>query len=518
MRTQLQSKTGVQFLTTALIALFALQLIISPVSATGLPSKTNIKVCLILPTTGGLGTIGVDEIRGADIAVTQANTILAAGSSGVSFSDANRADSATDPAVADTGFKNLVDTQGCQITVGAAGTGETLGFLPDANTRKVPTISPSSTAASAAIAGDELFRTPGPDTIQTVASAKWLYSNGIRHVAIITRNDPYGTNFRDGFKTAFLALSGTTVADPTVTTYDYTSTSDIQAKTDTLNTQIGTILGTPYPANTVAVLVIAFATDGTTLFDKARTETNLPNVNWYGTDGVAGDRAFVPPASGGTASTAVATFLNNVNLTATNPTAPNPGVGGASMGNLAYNGTTVPKNGGGTVDLTGTGYHAVYGITPQPYWDYSYDAAVIAMLSILKANSYVGLDITAQIATMANQTIGATGLLSLASTGDRAVQHYIIYGYTGKSVNGTCCFNWYANSTFSHFYDGDTGSLVTSRPTGSEAGGTIWTDLLQTLAPTVTVNVPVFSSPVIALTSLVLVSSLVLIITRRKRL
>jgi ABC-type branched-subunit amino acid transport system substrate-binding protein len=393
------------------------------------------KVCFILPTTGGLGTIGVDEIRGADIAVSQANAILnmiAANHPTVNFTDANRQDSATNPTIAKAGFDTLV-SQGCQVTIGAAGSGETSGFLADADADHVPTISPSSTAASLAISGDYLFRTPGNDLVQSPATASWAYSIGLRYIAIIARNDPYGTGLANGIHDAFIAKGGTANA-PII--YDPTSTSAQQTATDTLNTQIGTLLGS-HPASQVGVIVIAFADDGTTIFDKARTETNLPNVRWVGTDGVAGDRAFVPPPVG-TSSVQVAAFLAKVNLTGTQPTAPTLGTNGALSANLAFNGTSVPKNGGGSLDLSGTGYFSIYGITPQPYWDYAYDAAVIAMLAILKGNSYTGTSIADWLGingnhSIANITIGATGLDSLAPTGDRAKQHYIIYGYTATS-------------------------------------------------------------------------------------
>jgi len=394
------------------------------------------KVCFILPTTGGLGTIGVDEIRGADIAVTQANMILNAIATvpkqpTVNFTDANRQDSATNPTTAKAGFDTLL-SQGCQVTIGAAGSGETSGFLADANTNHVPTISPSSTAASLAISGDYLFRTPGNDLVQSPATAHWAYSLGLRFIAIIARNDPYGTGLANGIHDSFNGLGGTANA-PII--YDPASTSSQQTATDTLNTQIGTLLGS-HPASQVGVIVIAFADDGTTIFDKARTETNLPKVHWVGTDGIAGDRAFVPPPAG-VSSTQIAAFLASVNLTGTQPTAPTLGANGALSADLAFNGTSVPKNGGGSIDLTGTGYFAVYGITPQPYWDYAYDAAVLAMLAILKGNSYTGTSIADWLGlngnhSIANITIGATGLDSLAPTGDRAKQHYIIYGYTAS--------------------------------------------------------------------------------------
>lgn len=409
------------------------------------------KICFILPTTGGLGTIGVDEIRGADIAVTQANLILNATATvpnhpTVNFTDANRQDSATNPTTAKTGFDTLL-AQGCQVTIGAAGSGETSGFFADANTNQVPTISPSSTAASLALSGDYLFRTPGNDLVQSPATALWAFSQGLKFIAIIARNDPYGTGLANGIHDAFNTLGGTANA-PII--YDPASTSSQQTATDTLNTQIGTLLGS-HPASQVGVIVIAFADDGTTIFDKARTETNLPNVRWIGTDGIAGDRAFVPPPAG-VSSTQIAAFLAHVNLTGSQPSAPSLGTSGAFSANLAYNGSTVPMIVGcpaschesGTLNVhgsstAGTGYFSIYGITPQPYWDYAYDAAVLAMLAILKGNSYTGTSIADWLGrsgthSIANITIGATGLDSLAPTGDRAKQHYIIYGYTATTA------------------------------------------------------------------------------------
>ncbi len=519
-----KSNNLLQLFAIAITAVMAVQLLVVPVNAS-LPDHTP-KVCLILPTTGGLGVIGVDEIRGATVALKQANAILAAGTTGIQFAiPPPSEDSGTTQSQANAGWKLLHNVAGCEATVGAAGSGETSGFLTDANNAKVPTISPSSTAASLAIAGDMLFRTPGNDLVQAPALAAWVYSLGIRHVGVITRQDPYGTGIRDGFATAFTALSGAEVANTAVTTYDPSSISAAQAATSTLNGQIHTFLMT-HAANTVGVVIIAFEDDGNAILDKARTEVDLPTVLWIGTDGIGGSNAFIPLnqcGSGcGSGSVAVASFMGKtVNITGTFATSPVLAAGGAQMDNLAYNGTVVPKRVGGVdsgiVNLTGTGFHAVYGLTPQPYWDYAYDAAVIEMLAILKANSYVGTDIAAQIIPVANATIGATGLLSLAASGDRALQHYIYYGYKWDGTNSTCCFSW-DFSGGNGFYNADTETIVGSRPVASETGGQIWTSELQDLAEAVTFgSVPAFTSAYLALSLLFVAATTAITVTRKKR-
>lgn len=516
--------TFLQVTAITLTAIMAVQFFVAPVNAS--LSTRTLKVCLILPTTGGLGVIGVDEVRGATIAIDQANTILAAGSSGIQFATPPpSADSGTTAAQADNGWKLLVNVDGCQATVGAAGSGETSGFLTDANTAKIPTISPSSTAASLAIAGDSLFRAPGNDLAQAPAAAALIYAAGVRHLAIITRQDPYGTGLRDGIKTAFLAKAGTDVANELVTTYDPTSISAAQAATDTLNGQVTTFLGS-HTANTIGVAIIAFEDDGVAIFNKARTETDLPKVLWFGTDGIGGSNAFIPPnqcGSGcGTGSPAVSLFMaTKANVTGSFPTSPNLAAGGTLIANLAYNGTSVPKRVGGVdsgiVNLTGTGYHSIYGLIPQPYWDYSYDAAVIQMLAILKANSYVGADIRAQIIAVANATVGATGQLDLAASGDRAKQFYIYYGYNYLAPkNGTCCFAWDFSGGHS-FFNPDTGLIVGSRPTASETGQ-IWTSELQDLAAAATFStVPAIANAYIALSLLFVTATAVVAVNRRKR-
>ncbi len=507
-----------RILTITFAALIAMQMIIAPVSA-GVPSKINLKIGILLPVSGGggLGVIGQDEERSAQIAVKQANKVLASGTTGVNFTTAGLTiDSATDPTVADTGFKNLVDTLGVRIVVGAAGSREVAGFKADADLRQVAAISPSSTAASLAIVGDYIFRAPGNDLLQAPAIAAWIYHQGIRHLAVITRQDPYGTGIRDGAKNKFLTFSGTEIADVSTTTYDPDSISAAEAATVTLNSQIGTLLGHPgaTTANT-GVLMISFEDDGNAIFAKAATQTNLPNVNWFGTDGIGLSDAFLPVSQGGTGSTAVASFMaNKVNVTGSFATAPAPGPGQSSVSTLYLDGASVAKAGGGSIDLTALGFHDIYAKDPQGYGDYSYDSAVLAMLAVLKSNSYVGASIAAQIIPVGAETIGATGLLALGPDGDRASQEYVFYYYKYNSTS----MKYYWDSSTGPFYNFNTGAVVGTLPSLSESGGTIWTTLLQTLAAGVTVAVWTFPNVYLAVSVLFLAATAVLTITRRRRL
>lgn len=524
MENRRKSTHFLQALTIAITALIALQILVVPVSAAGLPSKSHIKIGILMPVSGGggLGVIGQDEERSAQIAVKQANAILDAGTSGVNFTTAGLVvDSATDPVVADTGYKNLVDSLGVRIIVGPAGSREVGGLLADANLRQVAIISPSSTAASLAIAGDSVFRAPGNDLLQGPAIASWLYHSGIRHLAVITRQDAYGTGLRDLAKTVFLGFAGTEVADVSATTYDPDSISAAQAATVTLNSQVGTLITNAGGNKTaVGVLIISFEDDGNAIFAKAATTSNLPNVRWFGTDGIGLSDAFCPSSQGGgcTGSTPVASFMaNTVNVTGSFATAAAPGLGQTSMSECYLDGCVVSITGGGTVNLTAKmlSFHLVYNKEPQGYGDFAYDSAVLAMEAVLKANSYVGADIRSQIINVGNETIGATGLLSLGPSGDRAAQEYVFYYFKFNSTST----KYYWDSTTGPFYNFNTGTVVNTLPSLTESGGTAWTTLIQTLAAAVTTAAVVtFANAFAALSMLFVASTAILIITRRKRL
>jgi ABC-type branched-subunit amino acid transport system substrate-binding protein len=404
---------------------------------TGTP-KLNIPICLLLPTSGGLAALGFDEIRAIDVAVAQANMILKSGSSGVNFSDTFRYDSASLNTIAKTGFDFLTGApDNCQVVIGATGSDETSGFLSDANSRHVPAISPSSTAASLAIAGDYLFRTSANDLAQAPATATWIYHQGIRYLSIIAINSTYGQGLADGIDASFTSLGGH-VANYSTLFYAPYGLDSPRLATDTLNIQIGMILSS-HLASQVGVLIVDPGGGDQTILSEAASQTNLRKVVWFGTDGVAGDPALLPPIDGGTGSPSIAQFVASINLTGSIPTVSSLGLGGATMSDLAYSGTTILKVGGGTINLRGTGYLPTYSITPQYFWNNAYDAATLAMLAILKGNSYNGTCISTWLGrtgtrSIANITIGATGLDALTPTGDRAVQHFSFYGYYTETI------------------------------------------------------------------------------------
>ncbi len=418
-------------------------------------------------------------VQAAEIAISQANRILDAGGTGINFtSNGLIVDSKLDPVAADQGFRTLVDQWGAQVVVGPAASLEILGLKNSSDLREVPVISPSSTSPVLKQI-DYIFRLTAPDDLLARALALRLYTLGMRHVATITGSDSLLVGFRDSFKTTFLSFSGTEVADTRPTTYDNFDLTSTHLAVDTLNDQVGTLIANAGGDPTkVGVVDVGYGSDQFYIYDYARTKTNLPNIRW--SEGYGADQAYLLPASqGGNGSQDTAAFQLKVNLTGALYTLPPPGPGQVNMDSLFRYGAVISLVGGGSVDLRGTGFVNVTGREPAFYGsylivNYAYDAAWVAMLSILKANSYVGRDIAAQIGNVANSTVGATGVLTLSAFGDRAAQDYVYWSFkkTDSSIAGCStppCY--FIDLTTGPFYESDTNTIVSSLPPASETPG-----------------------------------------------
>ncbi len=538
MTRQAKPKLLLRTLLLTIAVMMTLPVLLAPARAS--LSSHTLKIGILEGTTGVIANEGIFESRGAEQAIQQANIILAAGGTGIQFTYAGQTyDTKGTPDGANQGYLYLVNTLGDQVIVGPCCSFEIKAFQSTAGTftgggLHVPAISPSSTAASLAIPNDYIFRAPGPDSIQAIADALWVYNRGVRFVGEIARNDNYGAGLRDGFQTAFLSICAmqSTACFVRVETYVTGFAGAASASAAALDSDVNHLLkdnatcAAP-PACTAAqdakvgVYAVAFETDGDEIYTTANSGTYAKTVKWYGSDGDLDSYFTTVPLS-------EQQFLASVNYTGTNPISPNAGPLAAAMANLFVNGSTVAKNGGGTIDLTTKGFMNIWGTDPtgDPYTAYAYDSAVLAMLAILKANSYSGADIAAALtpATLSNQVglsaIGATGRLDLNANGDRSLQDYVYWRFQKNGTYPNYFFN-FTTSTPGHnaqFYDSTVPAIVRALTVGPESPATIWTTTLQNLASTATFSVPVFASAWIALSSLVLAAITTVVLIRRRRL
>jgi branched-chain amino acid transport system substrate-binding protein len=359
--------------------------------------------------TNQYATDGPLRRDGAFLAIDQMNAQLTAAGSPIRFQRIHE-DSAGTPTGATNSFNALVGA-GVKVVVGPLSSAEVNAVMPLANAQQVVAISPSATAPNLAVE-DFMFRVAPNDAFQARALAKLLQDQGIANVGVISRDDDYGRGLSN-------LLKGTYEASPyngNVTLYMYDPAATTHStEVGLLSAKIANDYGTG--ADT-AVLIVAFEPDGTDIFNLARQDTTLSSVRWFGSETLR-RTAFFPP----TVAPEIAQFIVDRNLTGFFPSpARNP-----------------------VVVKFEADYNAAFGRAPSPYAYYSYDAAMLGMLAVLRAGVYDGAAIRAMLPVVGQTYVGASGHKIFDQYGDYAAADYRVWHatFTGGTYAFTEVGTWF---------------------------------------------------------------------------
>ena len=157
----------------------------------------------LLPQSGDLSAIIKSLITPIQMAVTEIN---AAG--GVNGKDVviKQADDGTSADVATSSLDTLLTSDKVDAILGAASSTTTLGIIDKIKTNGVVECSGSNTSAELSVdggaAGGYYFRTAPSDNLQGPALAQLILNDNKSKIAILTRNDSYGTGFGKSLETA----------------------------------------------------------------------------------------------------------------------------------------------------------------------------------------------------------------------------------------------------------------------------------------------------------------------------
>jgi branched-chain amino acid transport system substrate-binding protein len=198
---------------TDVLAAGCLALVASGCGSDGGDSDTPIKIALLAPKTGALEVVGASFERVYTAAIGELND-----KGGVAGRDLELivSDTATVAETAGEKLSDLIDG-GAIAVVGPATSGEVTSAYPVAAARKVPIISPSSTAPALSSPGldppddNYMFRNVPDDDIQGIAMAYFLREvrePAIDTVVVLHEDSPYGNGLKDSFKLAFENLGG----------------------------------------------------------------------------------------------------------------------------------------------------------------------------------------------------------------------------------------------------------------------------------------------------------------------
>lgn len=340
------------------------------------------------PFTGSLGSFGTDFGRGIELAVKQMNAELEAAGSPVRFETA-ASDTEQTPEGAAKAVQTIAQSSGAKVIVGPLTTGEVLGAKQFADDNQIVLVAPASSGPAGAIPGDFIYRVMyPPDTFAGEAFLQIALARGYENIAVLQVDDPFGNGMAEIFTEGFQAGGGGEVS---VVKYSPDPT-DLSGEVAKLSSEVARLK----ESGETAVFAIAFLGDAQKALQQATVDPVLGTVDWFGVENLVNPEILEDPSH--------AEFLTNVNLTS------------VSFADR-QNPNTQPF-----VDS----FVAEYGSEPGPFTNYAYDAANIAMLSILTAGND-GAAVKSILPWIANHYIGTSVQTYLDENGDQAIANYGIF-------------------------------------------------------------------------------------------
>ena len=376
------------------ILIIALVLCLSP--AISVTAQDTWTLGVVMPFTGALGSFGSDFVRGVELAVVQMNAELEAAGSDVRFVTAS-ADTEGTPDGSARAVQTVVQTTGTNVIVGPLSTAEVLGAKQYADENGVVLVAPASSAPAGGIPGDNIFRVMyPPDTFSAKAYARIAATRGYQNVAILNRDDPYGNGLAERFQIEFAAAGG---GETTRITYT-PDPPDLSSEVARLSADVAGLSA----GGETAVLCVCFLGDAQKALQLALVDPVLGTVDWIGNEAVTTPELLE--------DSSVATFLQDANF--------------VTVG--AYT-TETPLASRFTASFT-----EHFENPPGPFTNYAFDAANIAMLSMLAAGND-GAAVKSMLPFISGHYIGTTVQGLLDDNGDQAIAWYSIYQVNAEGTD-----------------------------------------------------------------------------------
>ncbi|MDA4130219.1 MAG: ABC transporter substrate-binding protein [Thaumarchaeota archaeon] len=347
---------------------------------------------IAFPLTGSLAAFGKSFVQGVNLAVKQFNANLTASGSHVQFKTVVVDDQGT-PAGALQAVQTLYQTDGVHVIIGPLQTSEVLGARDYADTNHILLLPPASSGTAGAIPNDYILRPGQPgDLFESNALAQTVNFFGMKNVVYLYSSD---TSEAGTFNltSSHLIADGAKVTGIEVQPQqaDYSSA----VSTASLDVQNALSGGGTY-ANT-AVVLGEHGTDAENMLGHAATDQYLSKVRWFGIEAL-NDQLLLN-------STTVGPFIAKVNLTITTLYTPGSPQGTSFLSNFA----------------------AVNGAPPEPFTNYAYDVAWIALLSIVAAGTDNGQSVLNMVPVIADHFFGSSGTPTwLDVNGDQSLAFFAV--------------------------------------------------------------------------------------------
>jgi branched-chain amino acid transport system substrate-binding protein len=350
----------------------------------------EIKIGVMLPLSGELGSIGSRMLKGALLA---AKIINDTGGINGNYIKIIAEDTLALPEKAIEAAKKLIEIEGVKVIIGPATSTEVLAISKYVNDREVVLISMSATAEKISELGDDyVFRVVASDVMQTQAIASIIEEMKYKKIVTFVVANDYGIGLEEGLK----KLLGGKIA--------------LSIRYDPAKGDYRTELMQVSSINPDAIFYALWVESGIIVFKQA-LDMGLENIPTLGSEGMA-DVAFFKDEK-------AAEYILKTGLTGSKPSSP--------KGTLGYN-------------IFYEEYKKYFKEEPGLYCDYTYDATMLAALSIAKASAYNGYEIKKALESTSKYYIGATGHKAFDKNGDIILAEYDIWKVS-KSIDGEYFFN-----------------------------------------------------------------------------
>ena len=229
--------------------------------------------------TGNWARLGLAGRAAMELAVDDVNRYLTGNAASVRFV-AMIEDTKLDPELA-VEKARVLRARGVQLLIGAQSSAEVVRLKPFVDSAGMLLVSPSSTAGSLAIAGDNVFRFCPSDSLEGIAIAAMMWDDGVRVVVPIWRDDAGMAGLKNATNAAFGARGGTALKGAGYAT-TVTDFGPIVAEADAQIQQAVAQHGS-------AKVGILFSgmDEVAPLLAAASTHSALGSVRWYGADASA---------------------------------------------------------------------------------------------------------------------------------------------------------------------------------------------------------------------------------------
>ena len=339
-----------------------------------------------LPFSGNLGTFGQDFARGVELAVSQVNAELEAAGSAIRFEIAS-ADTENTPEGAARAVQTIAQTTGAQVMVGPLTTSEVLGAKQFADENGVVIVAPASSGAAGAIPGDNIYRVIyPPDVFASKAYANIALERGHENMAVLHLDDPFDNGMNESFTANFQAGGGGEVAS-----FAYApGSTELSSEAAAVSAALAGF------GDNAGFFCVCFLSGAQAFLQVAQIDPILTSVQWMGNEAMTAEEIL---ADQGHAQTlANADFIT-----------------------VSFSAESTPLT-----QIFIDDFNAMFDKDPGIFTNYAFDAANIAMLTMLAVGND-GAAVKSMLPFIANHYIGTAVQAFLDDNGDQAIASYGLY-------------------------------------------------------------------------------------------